>query len=298
MAHTAALYTVRVKRRYGDHQPLGDIDGNGTYLLDVFMKYLDDFEQQGADVEKIVRCLARETDGDEIFATMQHGASGVAADIVSESGQQRLRQVFTDSQLVRCGLLLILPRNQTDGWMAAHVNNARGIKGLLEVGMTIRFRDEFPDLILEMRPYVPTTALRTAIENDQLNKVKLVRYERPADRATSSNKWVRGGVDGKLELDISMRGRGQKLRADLVRRFFEGNTAALQEIFEFEGIRFETAKVEVEIDGRTRTFNLEQPASGHPMTVDLEDIDLDADGEPSAESLETALREAIGSVAE
>ena len=296
MGHAAALYTVQVKVRYEDYQPLGDIDGQGTYLLDVLAGYFDDFEAHSGDGERLVRCLNREVDGDELTAAMQHGASGVAADIIDRQGNQRIRQVWTDTQLLRCSCFFKLPPNQNRGWLALHVNNGRGIKGLLDEGLPPLFGRDFPELILAIRPFVHGDALRAAIEGNQVAKLRLIRYERPNDRASAStDKWVRAGEFGKLELDISMRGRGQMLKSGPLRRFYRGDNAALGEIFEFEGITFEQAKIEVVLDGRTRTFNLQNPTSGHPTTVDI-DLELDDEGEPSYESVIEALRGALGTV--
>jgi hypothetical protein len=101
---------------------------------------------------------------------------------------------------------------------------------------------------------------------------------------------------GKLELDITMRGRAEMLRADLLQRFFGGDPEARAAIVEFQGIPFEQAKIEVEVGGRTRTFNIEEPAAGHPMTVDLLDLERDDDGDPTADSVAAALREVLDAV--
>jgi hypothetical protein len=297
MAHRVALYTVRVKERYQDYRLLGDIDQAGTYLLEALDSYLNGFDIQSADGERVLRCVEYEVDNSDLLATMQHGQSGVAADIVDQQGHQRLRQVWTDTQLLRCGCLFRIPQAQDIGWLAAHVNNNRGIKGLLEVGLYDRFRNQFDDLILEIRPFVRASALVEAIDAGLLKKVKLIRYEKPNDRAdAATDKWVQSGDFGKLELDISMKSRGKKLKADLIRRFLHGEASAIDDIVEFAGMTFEQAKVEVEIEGTVRTFNIESPTSGHPMTVDLDDLQFDDDGEPSAESVYGALRDALGLV--
>jgi hypothetical protein len=55
---------------------------------------------------------------------------------------------------------------------------------------------------------------------------------------------------------------------------------------------FDEAKVTVNLGGNTRTYNIEQPATGHPMTMRL-DIGY---GKPSDEAIFEALRGALGSV--
>ncbi len=154
MAHTSALYTVRVKERYKDYQPLGDIDGSGTKLQDVLAGYLNGFEEAAADGDRVVRALSQNTQGDDLEAVLLHGQSGVVADIVDSQGTNRIRQVATDTQLLRCSALFRLPPTQDMGWLALQVNNGRGIKGLLEVGLHVKFRDDFEDLMLQIRPFV------------------------------------------------------------------------------------------------------------------------------------------------
>jgi hypothetical protein len=296
LGHAAALYTVHVKEPRGDHQPLGDIDGAGTYLLDVLADYVANLgEISDEDGERILRCLDSRSNGDELIMTMQLGQSGVVADIVDADQNPRLRQIWTDTALIRCGGLFKLPRQQVMGWLALHVNNGRGIKGLLDRAVPPRFRTEF-DRILELRPFIRGSALREAIEADKLAKVRLLRYERPADRANAStNRWVPADQYGKIELDISARGRGQMLKTAVLQRFLAGDGGAHDEIFEFAGMTFEQVKVEVDVDGRRRTFNLQNPTAGHPMTIDIQP-DFDDEGEPREESLIGALREALGAV--
>jgi hypothetical protein len=299
LAHTAALYNVRVKERGGDHQRLGAFDDQATNLLDVLDAYLADFTQEDALRERMVRCLEVATDDDDLTATMQFGQSGLVADIIDEGGNRVHHQIASQTSLVRCGCLFRLPPAQTMGWLALHNNNRRGIKGLLATGLSTRFRDQFADHTLEITPYVQQDALIEAIQDDRVTKVKLIRYEPPNDRANeATDKWVQAGSFGKLELDISMRGRREMLKGDLLKRFYaEPQSAdAKAAIVQFEGLEFEEAKVEVDLGGRTRTFNIEHPESGHPMTVDLDELELDADGDPTPESVRAGLLDALGSV--
>lgn len=273
MAHRAALYTVRVKQKWSqDYRLLGDIDEAGTSLADIFVQYLTGFESPSEEGTKIVRCTTATQNGEELLASLQHGESGVAAEIVDGDGAHQYSQAWTDTQLLRCGGLFVLPQAETTGWLALHVNNNRGVKSLLEAGLLQRFGNQFDDLGLGITPFVHTSALREAIEQDRVANVRLIKFERPDDRAVAAtSKWVRGGEWGKIEVKMSARGRAQRLATGLLRRFVgddaEQQQAAFDEIIEFEGITFDQAKVEVVLPNDTRrTFNLEQPAAGHPIT--------------------------------
>src|SRR5262249_57842554 len=89
----------------------------------------------GGHVARVVRVSST---SDEVFAAVQHGRRGIAADIVGPSGALRLRQHPDDLQLVRCGCLFRLPASATAGTLAVQLAYGRGVKGLFEQGLAAR----------------------------------------------------------------------------------------------------------------------------------------------------------------
>jgi hypothetical protein len=296
------MYTVRVRRRRdtsGAYWPLGDIDEKGSNLLSVIDGLMLDFESASADGSKVVRCLNRKIDGDELCIMAQSGQRGLASDLMGPAGDLRFHRTADDTEMLRCGCLLRLPPAAETGWLAAHINNGHGIKGLLEKELSARFRQDFPDLVLEMNPCVLASALREAIEQDRVNKVRLVKLEQPNNRANAAtDKWVRQGVAAKIELQITPTGRAQRVVSVLLRRFVvEEDRNAFGQIVEFEGLTFDEAKVEVVTqNGATRTFNIEKPDTSHPVTEDMKDLELLSDGAPEEDSLFRELRRALTAV--
>lgn len=304
MAHRAAVYTVRVKRarkRTDKYRPFGDIDEAGTYLGDWLFDDLSDADFEGVSVDgsKVVRCADAELDGEDLKAVMLHGQSGVAADIYNSAGSFRLHQEADDTHEIRCGVLFQLPRVGELGWLAAHINNGRSAFGLLKTALEQSFRDDFSNekLLLEITPFVQGSVLREALDQDRLDKVKLVKWEEPDDRAVeATDRWVEAGDVGRLELTYSAPERAKTLVPDLVRRYLRGDVSAFTEIVEFQGIRFDEAKVVVELEnGTKRTFNIEKPEAGHTITMDLSDLDYD-DGAPTDESVFAALGTSLAEV--
>src|SRR5262245_11212400 len=81
MTDRAALYRVEVRRRRGDPLPLGDLDGAGTSLVEVLAGLLDGFAETGPDGAHVARVVTVTSTNEEVFAVVQHGRRGVAADI-------------------------------------------------------------------------------------------------------------------------------------------------------------------------------------------------------------------------
>ena len=295
---------VRVKRsrkRKDKYRLLGNIDDAGTYLADCLVAYLSDpgFSAPSDDGSKLVRCASAARNGEDVEAMMLQGQNGVVADLFDENNQAKAHQVATDTHQIRCGVLLRLPPAQEIGWLAVHTNYGRSAKGLMTVALNKAFREEFPDLGIEIAPYVDEAALMKAIEQDRLNKVKLVRYEEPDDRAAAAtNKWVEADAIGRLELTISVPEQAKRLMGGLLSKFFRDQSSEnFNSIVVFERIRFDEAKVEVQLpNGEKRTFNIEKPEAGHAFSEDLSGLSYDDEGEPTEASLFSALSAILGRV--
>lgn len=293
MSHRAAIYNLHVYEK-GKPQslvPLGNIDGEGTYLGDFLKSMFDDtFMAVNEDTEVAVECLEARLDGEDLRMVFNRGESGLAGDVMDADGQFRMRVNPTDTQLVRCGGLLRLPKDQDHGWWAAHVYSNRSVKGLVETEMQKRFRTKFKDLMLEVTPVVLSAALHQALNNDGLQGVKLVKYDRSAD-ITYGDQWLESGVGAKIEVRYSALGKA-RLIADQAKKALGGSKVALDKIMGFQGLKFDEAKLEVELDnGRMRTYSLSNPEGGHPLPIEL-DPDL-TKGEPTDEGIWNELGEAV-----
>jgi hypothetical protein len=277
MSDRAALYTVTL-RSGRTTLALGD-------LGHVLARILDGFAETSGS--RLVRVLEAQRDGDDLFCVVQHGARGVAADIVDSAGSLRLRQEPGDVQLVRTGCLFRLPPADTQGQLVVHVANGRGVKELFGQALATRFRAERSAVTLAIERLGQPEALRAAVAAGGLERLRLVGGRAIGD----ARRWVDGDA-ARVELAVSARGAG--LRSALVERHLGGDAAALPEILRFAGLRFEHASVGVRLDdGTRRLFDLARPESGPPASRALEGIVLDETGEPTGPSLLAALRAVV-----
>lgn len=284
MSHRAAIYSVRVHKRGKPKEPapLGDIDEQGKYLGAVLdATFRDGFAADGG--EKAVRCSNSKLEGEDLQLSFHHGERGVVADIMNINDELRLRQESTDTQLVRCGSLFRLPRNKTWGWWAVHINNNRSVKSLVHDEMVARFKATFPDLMLVVTPSVRSGVLTQALDDGRLQAVRLIKYDETSD-FKDANQWLRQDTHAKIELRVSTLERSKRLAAQLAQRAVGGDQAAYGKIVEFEGLTFDEAKLEVELEsGATRTFTVSGPLGGHPFTADIQPSEQN--GEPTEASV-------------
>ncbi len=306
MPHDAATYTVRVKvkgRGHGDDfRLLGDFDLSGGWLGDALVRYLADLDDRSAEETRSIRCESCQvdTDRDEVLAITRHGQSGVSADLLEEDGSLILHQLPRHTQEVRCGVLFSLPQSQPLGFLVVHLNNGRSPKTMMSNRIFSSFRHEYEDLMLLIEPCVAQDVLQEAVEQGWIEKIRLLKYERPSDSATQAGagKWVRTNERARIELGINVAGRGGRITTALLRRFLRNEPGARSQIVEFNGMTFEQAKVEVVLpDNSRRTYNIEKPDAGHAITQELANLELEDNGEPIPASVFQQLRAALAAVA-
>lgn len=298
MGHAAAIYTVKVgvKRKREEYELLGAIGDEDAKLIYALQGYLDELRIVNDDGTKAVRCSTPEVDVDagEICGRLTVGQKGQRTDYY-EGDDRVFTQLPPHVAEVRAGYLFRLPPNSNIGFLALHVPDNRGSISLLRPELQKRFREDFPKHRLEILPATESTALKKAVEEDKIDKIQLVSRLKNSDEfAAGTEKWVRSGADAEIVLEIRSR---QKVRLipDLLRRYLEGETQVFNEIVEFEGLTFDTAKVQADVDGGKKTFNIERPEAGHTITVDIEPfgLGLDKDGWLTDSSLYKALRKAM-----
>lgn len=76
------------------------------------------------------------------------------------------------------------------------------------------------------------------------------------------------------EFSLSLKGKDKRLLTRLLEAWsHDGHGEAAQQIFVFEGLKFEEAKIEVVLpDGSKRTYILNDPNAGRAMSYDLEPL--------------------------
>lgn len=271
MGHRALIYSVRIHPKWKpkDEFEFGDLEGEGIYLGAVLHEIFSDRFLASRD-NKIVIGESAKLDGINLKTSFRSGDGGYGADIEDENHNLLLRQLPTHTQLLRCASLFRLPKNQKYGWWAVHENNGRSVKSLIESEMHKQLQMRHPELKLLINPWVPSNVLTEALAQNRLESVRLFKYGASPD-FKDADQWMREEASPQIELRISAREHAEKLVSGLARSAAEGDQEAFGKVVEFENLKFDMAKVEVELDnGSSRTFDLVGPPNGHPFAANIE----------------------------
>lgn len=294
MSHRAGIYTVKVHPRYHpkEYKPLGDIDGSGTSLLTVVNAALTSMNSEFND-----RCLRFDhhlggLEPDEAAASLRVGEKGVTSTI-DRPGDSPIARLPPFTENIDTVVYFKLPPTHERGFLVVHVPFGRGSKLLLDRHLAAFMQETFGSHTLVIEPVVPPDALRQAVDDNKVRKVRLLSHS--ADAFEDATKWVPKQDFQYVELVIHPK-KLRRIIPDKVRAFLDDPAGTREQLFEFAGMTFEEVKVEVELpDGKRRSFNIERPEAGHAVTADLEVQDADS-GYPTAEELLAAMKSALADV--
>lgn len=281
MTHRAALYSVIIHPKQYQRSPciLGDYDGSGTWLGKTLKKRFRKLQLEDPDrgIALNYELTYDDLPRHHIGFTFLRGQTGVTS-VLSRPQEDRYYRTPDTAESLRVAAIFHLPRAQSRGYLAIYVPHRHGIKTLLDEFLRQQFGPR--GYVLTLNPIVPQDALRQAIETNGLERITLIKRElAESDRFADAAQWGDDQVD-RVELSIVSK-RGLRLRRDPLSRFLtERNDEDLARIVEFDGMRFDDAKVTAKMpSGSNRTFYLDGRETGHAMTfeLDLRDEDTSRD---------------------
>lgn len=286
----AQLYHPNVRPR------LGNFDNKGADLATVLDGYFSGGFSAGGGAKSVmaIESSLAGAKNDEVRVMFQQGQSGEVVDI-RRGGSIDYEQNANDTSEVRCGSVFYLPGAQSMGFWAAHTPHNRKAKSLIAAELERLFHEQFPDFRLEISPCVLGSAIDEAVKKGAIEKVTLTRLDHASDRRDAlTDDWIRHELPAHVQVAI-WAGEGRRLLAGRIQRFMlKHDAAAFGEIVEFNGVHFDTAKVEIELpNGKKRIVNIEKPDGGAAFSLELDKLPVTSRGEPQSEGLFAALRKSI-----
>lgn len=290
MTHRAAFYTVKVHPRHHPKElkPFGDIDDAGTNLVTILRAAL-----HSLDEEHETRTLRFDADmgglaPDEVAASLKVGENGVTS-VIERPGDTPIDRLPPFTEHIESMVYFRLPPTHDRGFLVVHVPFGRGSKLMLDRHLATFMKTSYDSHTLVIEPVVPPDALKQAVADNRVRKVRLLSHS--ADAFEDSTRWVPKDDFQYVEMVIHPKKTRRILPARL-QAFLENPQSDRSELFEFEGMTFEEVKVEVDLpNGKRRTFNIEKPEAGHAVTAELPVPD-----QPSSEQLLAAMQSALADV--
>lgn len=160
------------------------------------------------------------------------------------------------------------------------------LKTVIDTTLKIKFNQAFPDFTLLLSRIVTKGFAKKMFNNAPVNRVRFVQRKVKKDLSDKINPNSTNVQTAEGEIEFVVKSRGDDpfgLKARIGEYF--SDQRKLDDIIEFEDIEYEQVKVEIELDGRKRTIDLERPDNLN-NTYDVSDqVELNGDNHPVLASI-------------
>lgn len=299
MRTSLACYAIRLrpKRSKDEFLPLEDFGGNDFFA--VFNDYLADRHREPSHDsrnQRILRVLqfrpqiqARQTSG-----AIEFGHHGYEAELYDVDQQQvSYTRSPSEAELSQYYFLISLPCGLERGALILQRKGRYGIRTALMDDFVKYLRNLHPTVKLEINPLIPDELLDQYLNRSRIVKYRLLRSQPQSDIADAYYSGRSREKPVKLELHVSPpRGLSEgfgipRLLHDIAGR--RRPVSALSELVDIE-FSFDSAKVELEIDGRRKVLDLSAPMPLRAYYDISETVISNASGIPQLDSVDNAAR--------
>lgn len=303
MGHRAAPYVVKIHKpgEPDRFQRFTDYDGTGVWMGKAIAEALksfsitpnnDDDLKHAVKFERAMKGKANELVGATYLSSHLPGRHVIH----DKDGRIAHRVADDDTRADRLGVLFQLPPGATTGKMIMHVRDSRSIKAGLHTHLRQKVR-ELTDIIVEIEAAANQAALRKALKQAHLKRVRLIKHAPAAADKFEQAVRVYGGPEevGSIELVVRSK-RKKSLLRESIESFLDDpdDKEVWQNLISFQRLSFDDVKVVVPhpTTGRDKVWTLTSASGGHPVQEDL-DVRDDDDLGASAAAIEKALKDVL-----
>lgn len=266
--------------------PLDEFDGVNS-LHDVILSYLNDLSKPDVNEDNerafTVEDIEVHNRGYSFIGSYgDYGFGSTFKDI--RTNEVTYTRKITDAEMVPLYIRFDFPEGENRGIFIAQGLRNFGMKTLLARFLENRFKTEFEGYRIHIRPFLLGRIADSVLRGARLKAFRAIRRTIPADVAAS----VRGDVrETELEgsYEVIVRPKGGQLDSMMRRAgdVFAGRTP-INSILELDDVVYDDVKLEVDINGKTRTFAMSDRYSINPEVDITQEVESE-NGHPKRESI-------------
>ena len=256
-----SAYTLQVLRRANQEpMPLDSFNGHDDILniCNLYMNQAQNSYQHVPDRQRLFTIERLQThDGKRnISGIVKTGDYGYEADLVdSDTGDETHHRLTTEAELLPFYFLLWLPANSKKGIVILQRFKQFGINSLFYLAITKRFNENFRNHKLELNPLIPKTFLNQLIDGWRIASATFVKTNAPRDIADIYRTGSPPEEECQVEIVLKAKRRQSIRLKERLKEFVRGDRD-LHDLVSLRTLQYDTAKIEFETRGKSRTVNL------------------------------------------
>lgn len=300
-----SAYTVRVDKKRGkedknkQQQPsycrLNTFDGY-TDLYDVMLAFLQGLKTNTKNdtYKTYMRAIHVEPDGRSITGVVESGVYGLSnnlRDVETDSVTYKKRK--NDADVLPFYFLFYLPKDTNEGVLLLQRTGKFGIRTNLGNFLNTHFSKQYPGYLVEINALVQEELIKKILYGGIIKKLRCVKYHAPLDS-------IDGLDEGHQEVPFNMEivlSANRIPFMDRIQKFFDSdcNVKSLVEIRDFK-FDYDTVKLEVEVNGSIRTFDLGYLQKARTYYDISEQVVMDSDEQPTFQSIQQVAKKYLNEI--
>lgn len=289
--HAVAPYLVQIFDEKKQAQDLWRFSGNEELykvLHDYFKANLGNYQQSISQADRmfmVSKIFAGSTQS--VCGVYQTGQHGFESEIYSTTKKKVTHKRLTDeADMMPFHFAFYMhkssiPAQRVRGLLVLSRFNTLGIRGIAISHLQQYFKNRFPGFSLEVSRVVPRVVLDSILANGSLKTIRLIRRTIPQDIADILSDADLDRVQD-LELVIRSKRRSSFSDVDWIYRILDGK-AKLSDVVTVQSFPHDGIKLEVRIDGVTRTVDLGNTGK-LSSNIELDSVQLGVNGHPVSNS--------------
>jgi hypothetical protein len=285
-----SIYTIRIKKytnkkKQADYcKKLSEFDGQND-ICDVINTFLKEVEHGNTNdtYKTYIKSIRVQKHERSISGIIESGVYGIPSEIRDvQTDKTNYKKQKNDADVLPFYFLFYLPKDTDEGLLILQRTGLFGIRSNFGNFLDKYFSKKYSNYFIEINTLVNEDVIKKIISNGNIQKLRCVKYS-----ATSDS--IDGLDEGHEETAFNMEVVVSANKIPLwhkVQSFFDSKSD-VKKLIEIRDFKFDydTVKIEVEVNGSTRTFDLGNLGRAKAYHDISDRIIMDSDQHPNFDSI-------------
>jgi hypothetical protein len=289
-----SAYTIRVdkkrdrndeKKNQPDYCKLSCFNGHDD-LYNVMVVFLQNLTANSTNdtYKTYMKTLRVEPEGRSIWGVFESGIYGLSSTLRNvDTDSITYKKKKNEADVLPFYFLFYIPQDTNEGVLLLQRTGKHGIRRNLGTFLDQYFSDKYRGFTMEINTLVQEEIIKKMLYNGNIKKLRCVKYQAPVDRFDGLDE---GHEELSYNMEVVLSASSIPFRNTIKKLFnFKSSVKTLVEFRDFN-FDYDTVKVDVEIEGSIRTFDLGRLSKTRTYYDISDKVALDTDGHPTVTSMQ------------
>jgi len=288
-----SAYTIRIEKNRSKQErekyppqycKLSSFDGHSDFrdVMKDFLKHLT-VNITNDTYKTYMKVIQTKIDGRNICGVIESGIYGLSSNIRDvDTDSITYKKKKSDADVLPFYFLTYIPENTDEGILLLQRTGKYGIRSNFGGFMDKYFSERYRGFTVEINTLIQEDIIKKILYSGTIKRLRCVKYQAPVDGFDALDE---GHEELPYNMEIVLSGSRIPVMGK-IKNFFESK-ASVRSLIELRDFNFsyDTVKVEVEVNGSLRIFDLGRLHRARTYYDISEQVVLDADDHPTFSSI-------------